>query len=250
MEPIRVALIGDHNPDVTAHRAIPIALALAARELDVAVEPAWLHTAEITGGAGQLDSFDAFWCVPASPYARMDGALSAIRYARETPRPFLGTCGGFQHALIEYARDVLGVAGADHAESNPGAEIALIAPLSCALVEQSGDILLREGSRVARLYGRTRVVEQYHCSYGLDAQHRALFAPSALRIVGEDLAGEARAVELDEHPYFLATLFQPERSALEGRLHPLIVGLISAAIANRPIAAASSTRRGKQDKNS
>ena len=65
----------------------------------------------------------------------MDGALRAIRFARETPRPFLGTCGGFQHALIEYARSVLGWADADHAESAPGAGRAVVSPLSCALVE-------------------------------------------------------------------------------------------------------------------
>ncbi len=63
----------------------------------------------------------------------MDGALLAIRYAREQKRPFLGTCGGFQHAIIEYARNVLGWADADPAETAPDAARPVIAPLQCAL---------------------------------------------------------------------------------------------------------------------
>src|SRR5690242_20599101 len=97
-----IALIGDYNPAATAHQAIPIALQLAAAKTGVPVEPVWVPTESITDPEAQFRTFDAFWCVPASPYASMEGALKAIRYARESRRPFLGTCGGFQHALIEY----------------------------------------------------------------------------------------------------------------------------------------------------
>ena len=61
------------------------------------------------------------WCVPGSPYHSAEGALAAIRFAREKRRVFLGTCGGFQHALIEFARNVLGVSQAEHAETAPTA---------------------------------------------------------------------------------------------------------------------------------
>ena len=128
---IKIGLIGDYSPKVPAHVAIPKALALAANETESVVETAWLATETIAQNIRQLSSFDALWCVPASPYASMDGALSAIPFAREHRRPFLGTCGGFQHALIEYVRNVLGYREADHAESNPEAEMPLIAPLSC-----------------------------------------------------------------------------------------------------------------------
>jgi len=67
--------------------------------------------------------FDGFWCVPASPYRDIDGALRAIRFAREQRRPFLGTCGGFQHAVLEYARNVLGWADAEHGELAPNAHV-------------------------------------------------------------------------------------------------------------------------------
>src|SRR6185295_14806073 len=125
----RIGLIGDFNPDVTAHRAIPKALALAAKSIGCEVEPVWLATDKIVlNDARQFNGFDSLWCVPASPYANMDGALWAIQFARENKGPFLGTCGGFQHALIEYARNVLGIRDADHAETNPRGNSLIVSP--------------------------------------------------------------------------------------------------------------------------
>ena len=134
---VRIGLVGDYNAGVTAHLAIPRALELAGAAICAQVGATWLATEMLDGPAGaDLTGFDALWCVPASPYASVDGALRAIRFARETGRPFLGTCGGFQHALIEYARDVLGFTEADHAESNQEAEMPLIAPLACVLIHE------------------------------------------------------------------------------------------------------------------
>ena len=168
-----------------------------------------------------------------SPYASMDGALNAIRYARERNVPFLGTCGGFQHALIEYARNVLGLRDADHAESNPETAMPLMVALQCALVEATGTVVLKEGSRVAGLYGQREVVEAYHCSFGLNPHYESLLADSELRIVGRDTNGEVRIVEHDRHPFYLATLFQPERSAFRGQVHPLIRAYVAAALERR-----------------
>src|SRR5437763_4883736 len=141
MSGVRIGLIGDYDPEVPAHRAIPAALRLAADRCGGAVEPVWLATAGLTGDVpARLAGCAGLWCVPASPYANADGALAAIRFARESGSPFLGTCGGFQHALLEYARHVLGFGGAEHAETSPEAAMPLIAPLSCSLVEKSGHI--------------------------------------------------------------------------------------------------------------
>ena len=132
---LRVGLVGDYNPDVRAHVAIPKALDLTADVTGYKSNVTWVETSALgVNVEEQLRPFDALWCVPASPYADMEGALSAIRFARESGRPFLGMCGGFQHALIEYARNALGLAGADHAETNPTVELALVTPLTCSLV--------------------------------------------------------------------------------------------------------------------
>jgi CTP synthase (UTP-ammonia lyase) len=161
----------------------------------------------------------------------MEGALRTIRFARERNIPFLGTCGGFQHALIEYCRSVLALAGADHAESNPSASFALITPLSCPLRETAARIHLRPGSRAAAIYGRPETIETFNCGYGLSPEHQPLFSNGALRISGVADDGSVRIVELQDHAFFLAALFQPERSAERNHSHPLIVAFAHAALA-------------------
>lgn len=232
MRRLRAGLIGDRDDAVLAHRAIPLALELAADACGAVVEPVWLPTDQVGDGA-DLAEFDGLWCVPASPYRDMDGALRAIRVARERGIPFLGTCGGFQHAVIEYARDVLGWADAEHAETAPEASRQVIVPLLCSLVEVSDAVRLAEGSRLARAYGTLAIVEGYHCRYGLAPGFRSVLADGPLRIAAQDEAGDVRGVELDGHPFFVATLFQHERGVLQGRLPPPVRAFVQAMLDTR-----------------
>jgi CTP synthase (UTP-ammonia lyase) len=233
---VRIGLIGDFNPDVLAHIAIPQALTLAARKIECSVETEWLPTPLLEKDtAERLAAFDGLWIVPASPYESMEGALLAIRFARERGVPFLGTCGGFQHALIEYARNVLNLAEADHAETNPESTLPLIAPLACALVEATDTIILQPGSRIAAIYGKSEISEKYHCSFGLNPRYTTLFEASGLRITGFDKSGEARVFDLAGHPFYIGTLFQPERSAFNDVAHPLIVAYMQAVLAHKQV---------------
>lgn len=234
MRALRIGLIGDRDDTVVAHRAIPRALALAGEAATQALEIKWIATDTIDDAA-RLVAFDGLWCVPASPYRDMDGALRAIRHAREARRPFLGTCGGFQHAVVEYARNVLGWADADHAETAPDAVRAVVVPLSCALVEVRDAVHLLPGSRCARAYDVARIEEGYHCRFGLGATFRAALEGGPLRIAAVDDAGDVRALELDGHPFFVATLFQHERAALEGRCPPLVRAFVDAIAADSRI---------------
>ena len=228
---IRIGLIGDFSSHVKAHYAIPRAVELALSGLACQAQLSWLSTSLIADDTQvALADFDALWCVPGSPYESMDGALQAIRFARERSIPFLGTCGGFQHALIEYARNVLGLAEADHAESNPTASLPLIAPLTCSLVGTQGIIRFIPNSRITAIYGRDETTEEYHCNFGFHSQYRSLLEQGDLRITGVDSNGEARVVELAHHPFFIGTLFQPERSAFRNVAHPLIRAFLQAAI--------------------
>ncbi len=233
----RIALVGDYSPDVTAHIAIPKALDVASKSTGQPTEGVWIATADIENPAEALRGFNAIWCIPASPYASIDGALGAIRHARETGMPFLGTCGGYQHAVLEFARNVLGHAKADNGEVNPDAEMPLIAPLVCALVEQSGDITFVPGSHIAKIYGAKRVTEKYHCSYGIAPQYLGLFENCALDIAGFDIEGDPRTIEIKTHPFFIGTAYQPERSALVGESHPLIEAFVSATAGKLSLAA-------------
>lgn len=225
----RIALVGDFSPKVRAHVAIPEALKQAADSAGANISHEWIHTTRLDRSlANLLREFEGLWCVPASPYANMTGVLEAIRFAREAPLPFLGTCGGFQHALIEYARNVRNLPLADHEESNPTAGLALISKLSCSLVGAKGRIRFAQPSRSAMIYGSAESTEEYHCNYGLNPKLESLLDGGQLKITGTDEAGQARVVELEGHPYFFGTLFQPELSALEARTHPLIVSFVRA----------------------
>ncbi|WP_213941071.1 CTP synthase [Pseudomonas sp. dw_612] len=224
---LRIALIGDYDPQVTAHQAIPIALGMASEHSGLDVQFQWLATDQINADS-PLNGFDGFWCVPGSPYRNTDGALRAIRFAREQQRPFLGTCGGFQHAVLEYARNVLGWADAEHGETSPDAKRAVLTSLTCSLVEAVDSIHLVEGSLLAKAYEKSEIHEGYHCRYGVNPQFEQELLNQRLTAVGHDSNGDLRAVELKGHPFFVATLFQPERAALKDRLPPLVRALIDA----------------------
>lgn len=224
---LRIALVGDYNADVIAHQAIPLALDDAAAVLEVPVEYRWIATRDVHS-ADSLADFDGIWLVPASPYQNTEGALTAVRYARENSLPFLGTCGGFQHAILEYARNVMGWEDAAHAETDTEGRM-VIAPLTCSLVEKSDTIELRANTLIARAYGRDSIEEGYHCNYGISAEFAEALKSVPLRVTGWDDNGDIRAVELVTHPFFVATLFQHERNALVGRPAPLVQAFLHAA---------------------
>jgi CTP synthase (UTP-ammonia lyase) len=230
MKKVHIALIGNFDSSVPAHQAIPRALCLSAERLGISVDPVWTHTSKLGADtSARLDKFNGIWCVPASPYANAEGALAAIRCARKTGRPFLGTCGGFQHALLEYARNVLGRGEADHAETSPDAAMPLISRLSCSLIEQRGKVTFGEGTQLQSIYGAEYAEESYHCNYGLNPEYVTIFHGGALRVAAWDDAGDVRAIELTGHPFFIATLYQPERAALRGAEHPLVTAFVEAA---------------------
>lgn len=227
---LRLALVGDRDEAITAHRAIPWALSLAGGAAGIEVHSTWLHTDTLLDGRA-IDGCDAVWCVPGSPYRSMQGALAAIRQAREQGIPFLGTCGGFQHAVIEYARHVLGWADADHEETSPGATRAVIHHLACELVEAQETLTPVPATRLARAYGGQAFSEGYRCRFGLNPAFVQALVAGPLKAAAHGPAGDVRAVEMDGHPFFVGTLFQPERAALEGRVPPLVLALLHAAAA-------------------
>jgi CTP synthase (UTP-ammonia lyase) len=188
----------------------------------------WIHSRTLTDPiSATLGDFDGVWCVPGSPYENTRGVIDAIRHARTTPKPFLGTCGGFQHALLEYAEAEWGMK-AVHAETDPDATDPVVAPLVCALVEVRGGLRFESGSRLKSIYARESADEEYHCSYGFNPLYEQRLANGPLRVAARDNEGSIRAVELDGHPFFFGTLFQPERAALRNHLPPLVKAFVAA----------------------
>jgi CTP synthase (UTP-ammonia lyase) len=221
-----VALVGDRSPSVRAHARIPQLIDALRRRDGVVLDPYWVPSTEAHHG---LEGFDGIWVVPGSPYESAEGAIQAARTAREHNIPFLGTCGGFQHALLMLARDLAGIADAGHAEYGDEGELILVA-LECSLVGHEGAISYGPETLMRRIMGTDRSVERYHCSYGLDPAYAERLTEAGVVFSARDDAGDVRALELPGHPFFLGTLFQPELAGDGTRAHPVIRAFADACV--------------------
>lgn len=232
LKKIRVGIIGDFDPNFRPHTATDEALGHAAGAAGLAVDVEWLPTPPLDQRAAEtVQPFDALWCAPGSPYQSLTGAVKAIRLAREEGWPFIGTCGGFQHVVIEYARNVLGFDDAQHAEYDPYASNLFISELTCSLAGQQMQVEIKPESKVRGFYGTGEAAEQYYCNFGLNPEHQTLIDEGGLRVVGVDQDGEARILELPEHAFYVATLFVPQLTSSDEQPHPLIVAYLRAALA-------------------
>jgi CTP synthase (UTP-ammonia lyase) len=235
--PPRIVLVGDRSSAVEAHGRIPALLAALASGDSEPVEPYWLPSAAITSPR-DVAGFDGIWITPGSPYASMDGVLAAVTAARTGGIPLLGTCGGFQHLLLEYARNVCGLERVDHAEVHPDAADLLLVPLACRLYGEEAGVDIAEGTRAAQIMGPGPSTERYFCRFGLNPFYERAVMDAGLVISGRDESGDARVVELPDHPFFLGSLFQPELSSDPTWVHPLITAFVG-AVRRRALAVAT-----------
>ena len=232
----RIGIVGDFDGRPT-HTATRAALDHAASAADAGTDVRWLATEDLARDAGVLSGLDALLIAPGSPYRSLEGALGAIRFARERDLPLLGTCGGFQHVVLEYARNALGLENVRHAEIDPApagrAVDALVTPLACSLAGERSTVQLEPGSRVHAICGAEEVLEEYRCNYGLNPAHRQELERGGLRFSGNDAEGAARVLELPGLRFFLATLYVPQLSSSAQRPHPLFRAFIAAAAQSR-----------------
>jgi CTP synthase (UTP-ammonia lyase) len=223
----RLALVGDRSPAIQAHRKIPALVDALATVASPAIEVYWLHSTDIAT-ADDAAGFDGIWVVPGSPYRSTDGVLAAVRAARTRGIPFLGTCGGFQHLLLEFARDVCGLTKADNAELHPDAAEALIVPLECSMIGEEATVVIEPGTVAAAVMGPGPTTERYFCRYGLNPDYLDILQRHGMVFSGRDDRGEARVAELPGHPFCMASLFQPELSSDPTWVHPLITAFAAA----------------------
>lgn len=215
-----IAALGDRDPALYTHREIDAAMRL----VPDGVELRWVATDGEE--ARRIDSFDGLWVLPGTPYRDDDAVYAAIRFAREQGMPMLGTCGGFQYMAVEFARSVAGISGAAHAKSEPDAEAIVVGALACSLVGEERTVTAVPGTRLAALCGTTPFTGFHWCSYGLADGIDEKLARTGL--VVSAFAGDAgvEGFELRAHPFYLATLFQPQvGSSDRGELHPLLAAL-------------------------
>src|ERR1700690_1856843 len=237
-EPVRIGILGDFNPEFRSHHATNDSLQHAARKLQLPVESTWLPTSSLLDAnpSATLGSCDGLWASAGSPYKSFDGMLKGIEYARVHDRPFLGTCGGFQYALIECARNVLGIRDATTAEVDPHAKNIVIYPVSCAVPNRDPNapklsgkinrIRLRPGSYLAAFYGKETIEEEFFCNYELNPEFEWMAMEAGFPVVARGSNEECRAIESPARRFFIATLFQPHISSREDAPHPLIVAYV------------------------
>lgn len=229
----RIGIVGEFQPNFAPHSAIAPSVehALGADGCGLPATLEWVATDDAENMTTQeLAGYAGWWIAPGSPYRSMDGALKVIRYAREQDIPLLGTCGGYQHVVLEYARNVLGFSDAAHAEYDPYASDLFISELSCSLAGQTMTVAVRENTTAASLYKQHTVSEKYYCNFGLNLDHLPALTAAGLVVSGTDQDGEPRILELPDRQFFVATLFVPQTSSTADAPHPLIVGLLHAAV--------------------
>jgi CTP synthase (UTP-ammonia lyase) len=175
-----------------------------------------------------LRDFSGLWIAPGSPFKSLSNTLAAVRYARERGIPCLGTCGGFQYMILEYARNALGFVDAQHAEHDPYASELFVSRLECSLAGRELVVCLQPESRVAGIYGTLEAREQYYCNFGVNPERVADLKRGELRVTGSDAEGEIRVVELRSHPFYIGTLFVPQLRSRLGQPHPLINAFVRA----------------------
>jgi CTP synthase (UTP-ammonia lyase) len=223
---IKVALIAEYDPSFEPHAATERALRHSAAAAGIEIKREWISTEDL--GPGLYGEFQGLWIGPGSPYRNMQKTLEVIRHARENDVPLLGTCGGFQHVILEIARNMLGFKDAEHAEYDPYASDLFISELACSLAGREMALSLAEGSKAAALYGSTRTIERYYCNFGVNPAYVEELRKAPIRISGSDAEGEIRVVEIPAHRFFIATLFVPQARSTRSAPHPLVDGFVKA----------------------
>ncbi|MXR51653.1 CTP synthase (glutamine hydrolyzing) [Halovenus sp. WSH3] len=236
---VEVALVGKYGLE-DAYISIHEALKHAGLEKRVNVERRWIHSEDLADGHdGQLDDVDGI-VVPGGFGSRgTEGKIEAIRYARENNVPFLGLCLGFQMAVVEYARNVLGLErahSAELAEETPHPVIDLL-PEQKDLDDMGGTMRLGtydteiETETLAHdLYEATTCTERHRHRYEVNPEYIEQLEDAGLVFSGTS-GRRMEILELPEHPYFLGTQFHPEFRSRPTRASPPFVGFLDAVCA-------------------
>lgn len=169
-----------------------------------------------------------------------EGKIAAIKYARENKIPFLGICLGMQMALVEFARNVAGLEGANSIEFNADTPYPVIAlmPEQNGVVNRGGTLrlgayecVLKEESLARKLFGRDRISERHRHRYEVNNEYRDVLEEKGMVFSGKSPDGRiVEMLELPDHPYFIATQGHPEFKSRPNRAHPLFQGLIESAV--------------------
>jgi CTP synthase (UTP-ammonia lyase) len=222
----KIAIIGEFYDTFVPHTALNGSLDQLKSTYDF--EYRWIDTLTVKDNRDQaLNGIAGIWSAPGSPFKSLDGALSAITYARQNNIPHIGTCAGFQHTIIELARNILGVKDAQHEEYDTHSSKLFVSRLVCSLAGKSMDVYLKSGTLAHKLYGIDKTTENYYCNFGINPSFKHNLIHPQITVSGVDQDDEIRIIEIPNLRFFLITLFVPQTRSQPGPPHPLIQGFVN-----------------------
>ncbi|MDE5646497.1 MAG: CTP synthase [Muribaculaceae bacterium] len=242
---VTIGLVGKYVELQDAYKSIDEALFQAATYNGVKLDLRFVHSEKVNGGNVDelLADMDGVIVAPGFGQRGIEGKFVALKWCREHDVPTFGICLGMQCMVIEFARNVLGMAEANSTEMNPTTPYNVI-----DLMEEQKSISnmggtmrlgaytcrLKEDSRAAKAYGSTEVNERHRHRFEFNGDYRERFETAGMRCVGENPeTGLVEVVELPDKRWFIGTQYHPEYSSTVLHPNPIFIDFVSAAIAYR-----------------
>lgn len=215
-----IGLLGDDRGHPSHHELNALIPRL---DQECGVQAEWVPTAS---SFNPLD-YSGIWLVPGSPYDDDAAVYDTLTTVRTHQRPFLGTCGGLQYAVVEFLRQVVG-APATHAESDGEADDNAVAALACSLYGEQRTVTPVPGSRFAA-WVEHPFVGMHYCNYAPTAAAISSLTAAGVTVGATAQDTAAEVLEFPQHPFYVASLFQPHIGASCGEpIHPLILAFVAA----------------------
>ena len=240
---VKVAVIGKYTELIDSYKSVQEALIHGGIASNAGVDISWLASDMFTGRERTRELLADFHgvLVPGGFGVRgIDGMLEAIRYARESGLPFFGICLGMQTAIIEFARNVIGLDDSHSSEFEPECGNAVVSLMETQqhITDMGGTMRLGAypcslgtGTRAAKIYGSPQVSERHRHRYEVSNAYRDTFVEHGLTLSGLSPDGSlVEIVELQTHPWFIGCQFHPELQSRPTRPHPLFASFIAAAL--------------------
>jgi CTP synthase len=250
---VHIALVGKYVDLTESYKSLSEALTHAGIHTGVGIKIHYVDSESIEkNGVGALDGMDAILVPGGFGKRGVEGKIKAIRFARENRIPYLGICLGMQLAVIEYARNVVGLDDAHSTEFDPATPHPVIALItewqdSDGRVEQRDEssnlggtmrlggqeCVLRAGSEVRQVYGSERIVERHRHRYEVNNHYLPRIEAAGMRVSGVSAKDElCEMIELPGHPWFVGCQFHPEFTSTPRTGHPLFNAFVRAAARN------------------
>lgn len=239
---VNIALVGKYVELKESYKSIAEAFIHAGALNDCKVKLDWIHSESLTeeNYAERLSKAQGILVAPGFGNRGIEGKVLAIKYARENKVPFFGICLGMQCAVIEFARNVLGLKDAHSREMNPATNSPVIDLLEAQKnISNMGGTMrlgaypchLEEGTLARRIYQTADIQERHRHRYEFNNEYTKQFTQAGMVLSGLNPdAGLAEIIELPSHPFFIGVQFHPEYKSTVERPHPLFVAFVKAAL--------------------